>query len=145
MVRRGGIVKVISPGLAGPWLQPLLVSLAVISGKPMAWRVGRKTCWMYSNEGEPETFVPPVTVRRTGISEGNVENKMYGSVAWRVSAVLPTVSQSTWKALGAISKCFSKYDNLRRGGRLRSLRDLFLCSHYQLLHERAAQGKLSEK
>jgi hypothetical protein len=50
---------------------------------------------MYSKDGEPETFVPPVNVSRTGISDGNFENKTYGKVAWRVNPMLPTVSHST--------------------------------------------------
>ena len=66
-----------------------------MSGKPMECKVGSKTCWMYSKDGEPDTFVPPVNVNRTGISEGNLEKRIYGNVAWSVNPVLPTVSQST--------------------------------------------------
>ena len=91
---RGGISSVKFPMLAPPWDQPRLPSVAVISGKPMRDSVGRRTCLMYSKDGEPETLVPPLSRRWIGSWLGKGEKRMNGSMAWRASPVLPAVPMS---------------------------------------------------
>ena len=99
---KGVMAKVTLPRSERPVDQPRELRVAD-TWRPMRARVGRRTCEMYSKDGESETFVPPTMVRRmaggvvetlesSSSEEGfgyGAEKRMNGRMAWKTRLTLP--------------------------------------------------------
>ncbi len=84
-----------SPISGAPVVQPLLTTATWTFGSPIFSHRGKKTCCMYSLDGDLGTFVPPKSrIRNAGCSRSpprpsSMAKTMYGKMACQMSQILP--------------------------------------------------------